>query len=104
MNKITITVDVNKLTKSKVRQRQYTSQGQPYTAREIKLDIVELKEPKVIKTGDTWRLLKTHFVAEAQTKEERQAKAPTVYVGEGIVFEDIQPQGERHQPGDDFGF
>jgi hypothetical protein len=39
----------------------------------VKLSLVERKEPG--KYGET------HFVAITQTKEQREAKAPTVYVG-----------------------
>lgn len=88
MDKITITLDTTKITKSKITERKYKNkEGQEVTAKEYKLDIVPLKEKRLLKAGDGWKMMKTHFVAETLTKEERSAGAPTVYVGEGITFD-----------------
>ena len=44
-----------------------------------------LKEPKQIYEKDNMRIMKTHFACAIQTKEEREAKADTVYIGEGFT-------------------
>ena len=46
---------------------------------------IEVKEPKTIFTSDKYRIDKTHFACVVQTKEQREAKADTVYVGEGFT-------------------
>jgi hypothetical protein len=89
-NRITITVDLTKLDKSRIKTRNYERNGEQFTAKEIQLDIVPLREREIKKEGETWRLLKTCFVAEAPTKEERQSKAKTSIVGDGVEFQDIQ--------------
>jgi len=47
--------------------------------------LVEVKEPKQIFAKDTMRIVKTHFACVIQTKEEREAKADTIYIGEGFT-------------------
>ncbi len=85
--KISLTIDVSKISKSKIIERKYKDKdGNEVTAKEYNIDIVPLKEVKVLKSGNGWDMVKTHFAAEAQSKEERAAKAKTVYVGEGITF------------------
>ena len=86
--KISVTLDVSKIDKSRIQERTYTNkEGQEVTVKEYKMDVVPLKESRFIKEGPGWKMLKTHFLAQAQTKEEREAKADTVYVGEGMTFE-----------------
>lgn len=90
MNKLTITLELDKLDKTRIQERTYTNkEGVEVKVREYKLDVVPLKEKKTITEGDTWKMVKTHFVCDAQTKEEREAKADTNFVGEAITFEDI---------------
>jgi len=89
MSKISIKIDLSKIDKTKITERKYTNkEGKEVVIREYALDIVPLKEKKLIKEGDTWAMVKTHFVAEPQTKEERANGQPSVILGDGIVFED----------------
>jgi hypothetical protein len=89
MSKISIKIDISKIDKTKITERKYTNkEGVEVVIKELSLDIVPLKEKKVIKEGDTWRMVKTHFVAEPQTKEERANGQPSNILGDGIVFED----------------
>lgn len=88
MNKISLTLDVTKFNKAKISERKYVNKrNEEVTTKEYKVDVIPSKEVKVIAQGNDWVMKKTHFVVEAQTKEERAAKAPTVYVGEGFTFE-----------------
>ena len=99
MNKISITLDVSKFNKGKIVDRVYTDKsGAQATRKEYKVELVRLKEPKVIKQTDTYIMKKTHFVKETQTKEERDQKLPSVYVGEGFTFEDPTPVNTVKQP------
>lgn len=84
-NKIQVTLDTAKL-KGLATERTYKNrEGEEITIKELKFELVEVKEPKVTYSTDKYDLVKTHFAAAVQTKEEREAKAPAVYVGEGIV-------------------
>ncbi len=89
MEKISITIDLTKLDKSRIVERPYTNAaGETVTAKEYKMDVVPLKESKIIKEGNGWAMVKKYFVVQAQTKEERTAKAPSLFLGDGIVFVD----------------
>lgn len=85
MAKMTITLDTAKL-KGLTKERTFnTRDGEPVTVKELKLEVVEVKEPKVTYSTDKYDLVKTHFVSVPQTKEQRDAKEATIYVGEGIT-------------------
>lgn len=87
MEKISITIDLGKIDKNRIVNRTFTNkEGQEVTVKEYKLDVVPSPTPKTIKEGDTWTMVKTHFVVEGQTKEERQAKKKGTILGDGIVF------------------
>jgi len=86
MQKISITLDAVKL-RNLVSKRNYTNkEGQEVVLQEVKFDLVELPEEKkkVVYTAEKYVLEKTHFAVAQQTKEEREAKTPPVFVGEGI--------------------
>lgn len=100
--KISLTIDVSKIDKTKIKERNFINKGGvEVTSKDYKIDVIPLKEPKVIKEGDTWRMVKTHFVAEPQTKEERDNGQPSNIIGDGIVFEDkntnIPPQAKEEE-------
>jgi hypothetical protein len=83
-NKIQVTLDAQKL-RNLVTKRTYKNKdGQDVELQEIKFELVAVKEPKTIFTKDNMRIDKTHFACVVQTKEERDAKAPTIYIGEGF--------------------
>ena len=102
--KISITIDLGKINKEKITLRTYTNKdGQQVTVKEYKMDVVPVKEEKIIKEGATWKMVKSHFVVESPTKEEREAKTKTPILGDGIQFretdtseadinQDINPQ------------
>lgn len=86
--KIRINIDVSKIDKTKIRERKYTNkEGVEVTVKELIFDIVPLRQPKVLKDDDRSKMIKTHFVAEIQTKEERDNGQPSNILGDGIVFE-----------------
>lgn len=88
MNKITITLDVNKIPKDKIVERRYFDrENKEVAVKELKLDIIQLKEPKTIKEGADWIMKKTHFVAIPQSKEEREEGKKGIILGDGITFE-----------------
>ena len=83
--KITITLDVSKL-KGLTTERSYNnSQGEKVTVKELKFELVPVKQEKVIFSAEKYDLVKTHFACKTQTKEEREAKAETVFLGDGLT-------------------
>lgn len=83
MPKIEVILDAVKL-RNLVSKRSFTNKGGlEVELQEVKFELVEVKEPKEIVSGAWGRRVKTHFAAAIQTKEQRDAKEPTVYVGEG---------------------
>lgn len=85
MAKIQVTLDASKL-RTLVSKRTYKNkEGQEVEVQEVKFELVEVKEPKTIYTADKYRIDKTHFASVIQTKEEREAKADTVYIGDGFT-------------------
>jgi hypothetical protein len=85
MAEIQVTLDASKL-RNLVSSRAYKNkEGQEVQVQEIKFKLVEVKEPKTIFTSDKYKINKTHFACVIQTKEEREAKADTIYIGEGFT-------------------
>jgi len=88
MNKLTITVNTHLLDKTKLVDRDYTNkEGKEIMVKELKLDAIPLKEVRVIKTGEGWKMLKVGFVKQSATKEERTAKKELPIIGDVIEFE-----------------
>lgn len=84
MAKIIVTLDATKL-RNLVSKRSYKNkEGQDVEVQEVKFELVEVKEPKTVFSAEKYELVKTHFAAAVQTKEEREAKADTVFIGEGV--------------------
>ncbi len=95
MQKINITLNLSKINKDKIVDRTYKDeQGNDVTEKTYKIEVIPLKAPKFITQGDTWIMNKTHFVVEAQTKEERNSNGATNYVGEGFEFTTKNPATE----------
>jgi hypothetical protein len=85
MSKITITLDATKL-RNLVSKRQYKNKdGVDMEVQEVKFELVPVKEPKIIYEGTGYKLQKSHFASVIQTKEERDAQAETIFIGEGIT-------------------
>lgn len=90
MNKVSITIDLACIDKVKIIEGEYKRKdGVTIKTKKYNLDLVPLKNPEVVKSGDGWVLKKTHFVCEPQTKEERLAKTKTIYLGSGYKFEKV---------------
>lgn len=96
MSKITVTIDLTKINKSRIQERKYTNKaGEEVTVKEYSMEVVPLKQPRALKKADgtliegaTWQLMETHFACEAQTKAEREANKETVYIGKGTQLQD----------------
>ena len=93
MQKISITIDLSKLDKTRIVPRTYTNkEGIEVTVKEYKMDVVEMKpeNQKSVFKGDGFEIVKTHFVTNTATKEERAEKAQTGFLGEGVSFKDTK--------------
>lgn len=85
MAKVQVTLDASKL-RNLISKRSYKNKdGKEVELQEVKFELVEVKEPKQIYEKDNMKIMKTHFASVIQTKEEREAKADTVYIGEGFT-------------------
>ena len=87
MSKIQVTLDATKL-RNLVTNREYTNkEGEVVKLQEVKFELVEVKQPKTIFTDKDgkYRIDKTHFACVIQTKEQREAKEDTVYIGDGFT-------------------
>lgn len=94
MAKIEITLDAAKL-RGLITNREYTNKsGEVVKLQEVKFELVEVKEPKLLSSGTWGEKKKTHFCSVIQTKEQKAAKEPTIYVGEGFTtyFADSKQQ------------
>ena len=86
MSKITITLDATKL-RNLVTKREFDAKdGAKMQVQEVRFELVEVKEPKIIFEGSGYKLQKTHFASVIQTKEERESKAETIFIGEGVTI------------------
>lgn len=98
MQKISITVDLTKIDKSKIIERKYENKnGEMVTVKEYRMEVVPVREEnqKLIKTGPNWKMVKTHFVADTQTKEERESGKKSTIFGDGIQFFNTDNQVDR---------
>lgn len=85
MGKVQVTLDASKL-RNLISKRSYKNKdGQEIEVQEVKFELIEVKEPKQIYEKDNMKVMKTHFASVIQNKEEREAKADTVYIGEGFT-------------------
>lgn len=109
--KISLEINLSALDKSKIIEKTYKNKdGVSVTEKIYKADLVELNEKKFVAEGKDWIMKKTHFLADAQSKEEREAKAKSNFIGSGFVFErkdqqeesQEQPEESRTSPSEDY--
>lgn len=92
--KIQISLDVTKITKAKVVERKYKNkEGVEVTQKVYKTELVPLKAERFVAEGNSWKLFKTHFIAEIATPEEKAAGIKGKIVGDGLVFRNNAEQG-----------
>lgn len=85
--RILVTLDLTKISKEKIVPRSYENRdNETVTTKDYKIEVVPLREPQLLKTGDGWKLFKTHFVVEALSDEERAEKKKGKALGDGLMF------------------
>lgn len=100
--KIIATIDLTKIDKSRIVERKYVNKdGVEVVEKNYTFEISPLKETKKIKDGATWEMWKTHSISESKTKQERENKVPTKFMGSGIVFKTKAPVVEETVNPDD---
>jgi len=104
MKKTQITLDATKL-RNLITEREYKNkEGKTVKVQEIKFDLVEMdtEKWKIVYSNDTMEIVKTSFAVQQQTKEERLAKTPPNYIGEGseIRFKNDGPSPSSNQTSD----
>lgn len=94
MQKIIAKIDVSLINKSKIEKNVYKNkEGVEVVQMLYPIEIVEKQNTRTIKEGDGWVMKETHFICEAQNKEEREAKTKTPILGNGIQF--MEPQADN---------
>jgi hypothetical protein len=108
-NKIIIRIDLTKLDKSRIVERTYKNRdGVEVISKDYEFEIVPLNpaQQTFIAEGNDWKLLKTHFVTDSATKEERQVNKKMKTIGDGKQFmrnnniekNTTEPQSEEDIP------
>jgi len=101
--KINLKLDVSKIEKDKIKPRTYTNkEGVNVTTQDLDLELVELKEKKLIKEGDTWIMYKTHFVAHPSVKNADGTYTNGSIIGDGVVFEDRSATPQAASPTNEY--
>ena len=85
-NNIMVSIDTGKAKELLVKDTYKNKEGKDVEVQRLKFELIEMREDsrKVVYDHEKFQLVKTHFAVKPQTKEERAAKAETVYVGEGV--------------------
>lgn len=88
MSKIQISIDVDKMEKSRIITRTYKNkEGVEVKQRLMKFDVIDLKEPKVVASGSGWKLIKTCFITNTPSDDEKKAKTKMTIIGDGVKFD-----------------
>lgn len=88
MSKIQVKIYKNAAKENLMFKEEFTTRdGEKVQKDVILFDLIPMKEEsrKVIYSHEKFDLVKTHFAVKRQTKEEREAKAESIFVGEGIT-------------------
>lgn len=105
MNKLKLQIDVTKIDKTLIVDRKYTNkEGVEVTVKDLNLEVIPLKEKKVIKETDKGIIYKTHFVAHASTKNDDGTYNNGAIIGDGISFEFKDTQSVPPQAKEDSNY
>lgn len=102
MKKISVTINTHLINKEKLVSRDYTNkEGNEVMVKELKLEIIPLKEPKIVREGNGWKLVKVAFVTQSPTLEEKTAKIQLPIIGDAVRFEESikQPDFSKDSKG-----
>ena len=82
MQKISLTLDLTKIPRDQIKIRSFTNRaGEEVTVKEIRVDVIPLKEHQHIKSYPDAEMVKSHFCVIPQGKDEKG-----ISLGDGIQF------------------
>ena len=82
MKKFNLSINISKIQKNRLRKNTYTAKdGNEVTQTFCDIAVIPLKEEKLIKSGDGWKMYKVGFAVEKGKKEEN-----TNILGDVIEF------------------
>lgn len=87
--KLILNVDLSKIDKTRIQEKVFTNkEGNQVKQLNYRMEVILLDEDrhKTIKEYETSSMVKTGFVVEGKTKEEREAKTPDVFLSDVIEF------------------
>jgi hypothetical protein len=88
MQKYSFTIDVTKIDKTKLKERTYQNkEGQDVTVKEYAFEAILNKE-EIVKTGDTWEMVKRGFVTGKGVKLEDGKYSKEPIFGDVIEIRD----------------
>ena len=95
MQKQTLVLNVTKINKDKITTRSYTNnEGQEVEVKELKIDLVPLKQTKVIHEKDNRQLVKVGFATEPSVKNEAGEWVNGAILGDIVEWQD-KPQTKK---------
>jgi len=91
MKKTRLNIKINDIDKSQITERTFkTKEGEEVTEKILALDLVELKEEKVVHTAKDFIVKKIGFICHPSKKKEDGTYEETKFVGDQVVFERIE--------------
>lgn len=99
MNKISIKLNIDKINKSKIKTRSYTNKsGANITVREYEVEVVPIREEKVVHSTDKFDFVKIGFVSDRSVKRPDGSWEDGTILGDAI---EIRTRTDSQEPADD---
>lgn len=93
MKKLSLRIDLTKIDKTKIVDRTYDKQdGTSVTEKNYKFELIPLKEEKIVKSADTYTLVKVAFLSEPSVKNPDGTKTNGTIIGDALEFRNIEEQ------------
>jgi len=90
MKKLSLRIDVTKINKAKILPREYQNQaGETVKEMNLNVEIIPVKDEKVVKSTDTYTLVKVGFIAEKSTKKEDGTYENGTIIGDAFEYRDV---------------
>jgi len=91
MKKLTLRLDLTKIDKSKIVERSFAKQdGTTVTEKNYNFELVPLKEEKVVKTTDSYVLVKVAFLADKSVKGADGKYVNGAVLGDALEFRNLE--------------
>lgn len=87
-NKIKVSIDANKAREILVKEKYTNKGGKEVEVQKLNFELIEKRDEskEIVYDSEKFYLVKTHFAVKPQTKEERESKAETFFVGDGTTL------------------